>query len=406
MEKLKEIFYNHHMINTETFKKSREFLLLITLALIFFTGCATGKNNENRYIQQNINHLSLRQKIGQLFIIRPEAIDSSISLEILHSDNCPGITKLTSTMEDFFIQYPAGGFCIFDKNIQNPVQIKELNFQIHNLGSPSPLIFIDEEGGSVSRIASNKKFPVPKFNNMAEIGKTKNFDKAYNTGYEIGAYLKEYGFDIDFAPVADVNTNPKNPIIGTRAFSSDPEIAAKMDIAFLEGLHASNILGCLKHFPGHGDTKTDTHKGYAETLKTWKELKECELITFKAGIDSGVQMIMTAHISTPNITENSKPATLSYYLLTEKLRKELGFNGIIITDALEMGAIRKEYSSSEAAIQAIEAGADLILMPYDFKEAFEGLLNAVVQGRISEKRIDESVKRILQLKKQTFESPL
>lgn len=403
---MKEIFYNHHMINTGTYKKTREFLLLIILSLILLTGCATGKNHAKKITHQNTLNLSLRQKIGQLFVVRLEAIDCNIPLDILHSEHCPEATMLTSSMEDFYYQYPAGGFCIFDRNIQDPVQIKKLNSQIHSLGTPSPLIFIDEEGGTVSRIAGNRKFPVPKFSNMAEIGKTKDYNKAYNTGYEIGSYLKEYGFDIDFAPVADVNTNPANPIIGARAFSSNPEIAAKMDIAFLEGLHSSNILGCLKHFPGHGDTKTDTHKGYAETQKNWNELKECEIITFKAGIDAGVKMIMTAHISTPNITENSKPATLSHYLLTEKLRKELGFKGVIITDAMEMGAIRKEYSSSEAAIQAIEAGADIILMPYDFTEAFDGLLNAVTQGRISERRIDESVKRILNLKKQLFESSL
>lgn len=398
MEKLKEIFYNLCMVNSNCVNKFFCFsLVLITL----FTGCKTTfkTNSQNDLITSAPEpELTLQEKIGQLFVIRPEAIDESISLEILHSQYCPGTIEITSNMEDFYKQYPAGGFCLFDRNIINPEQIKKLNSSIHKLNSPSPLIFIDEEGGLVSRIAGNKNFQVPHFNNMGEIGKSGDFSKAFYAGNEIGKYLKEYGFDVDFAPVADVNTNPKNPIIGTRAFSSNPEIAAKMDIEFLKGLHSNQIFGCLKHFPGHGDTKTDTHKGYAETNKTWQQLKDCEMITFQEGILSGVQIIMTAHIAAPNVTDSSVPATLSHILLTEKLRKEMGFSGIIITDAMEMGAIRKEYTSAEGAIRAIEAGADIILMPFDYKEAFEGVLEAVKNGRLTENRIDESVNRILTLK--------
>lgn len=379
------------------FQKTRKLYFLIIL--FFITGC-TSINKKNDI---NVNsELSLRQKIGQLFVIRLESIDSAISLDLLHSQYCPGTTEINSNMQSFYDQYPAGGFCIFDRNIKNPQQIKDLNNQIHEMYSPSPFIFIDEEGGTVSRIAGNKNFSVPKFKNMGEIGKSNNSDNAYYAGLEIGSYLKEYGFDIDFAPIADVNTNPKNPVIGTRAFSNNPDTVANMDIAFLNGLHENNIFGCLKHFPGHGDTKTDTHKGYAETSKNWQQLKDCEMIPFQKGIDSKIQIIMTAHIAAPKVTESSVPATLSHLLLTEKLRKEMGFNGIIITDAMEMGAIRKEYSSAESAIQAIEAGADIILMPYDYKAAFEGVLQAVVTGRLTENRIDESVNRILKLKQQMF----
>lgn len=378
-------------------RKFKRYDFLILIAALSLSACTSTKNITFESTDQ-IKNMSLREKVGQLFVIRPESIDTTISLEELHSQYGRGITELSPEIIEYYKDYPAGGFAIFGRNITNPEQIKNLNNQLHNLNKTKPLIFIDEEGGICSRIAENKAFNVPKYKNMAEIGSTLNPQKAYDVGNVIGNYLKEYGFDVNFAPIADVNTNPKNPIIGTRAFSNSPEIAAKMDIAFLEGLHKNEIYGCLKHFPGHGDTKTDTHNGYAETLKDWDQLKKCEMITFQAGIDSGVQLIMTAHIAAPNVTGNSEPATLSSIMLTEKLRKEMGFNGIIITDALEMGAIRKQYSSSEAAIKALEAGADILLMPYDYKAAFEGVIKAVESGRISEERINESVRRVLKLK--------
>lgn len=386
-------------LNKSSFVKIFSFLLLISLF-----SCVSSKQVDNSgqkinaQIELQIKQMTLHEKIGQLFVIRPESIDNSLSLEQVHTATQNGVTKITNDIINCYNEYPAGGFALFQKNIKNPQQIINLNEQIHNLNSVKPLIFVDEEGGPISRIATNKNFYVPLYKNMAEIGNSHDEKQAYEAGKQIGSYLKHYGFDIDFAPVADVNTNPNNPVIGERAFSSDPNVAAKMDVAFLNGLKSENITGCIKHFPGHGDTRNDTHKGYVETLKDWDELKKCELITFKRCINNGVEIIMTAHISTPNITDDNKPATLSHYLLTEKLRKELKFNGVIITDAMEMGAIRKEYSSDQAAVMAVLAGADIILMPYDYKRAYDGILKAVENGTITEKRIDQSLKRILNLK--------
>ena len=204
---------------------------------------------------------------------------------------------------------------------------------------------------------------------------------------------------MDFAPVADVNTNPLNPVIGSRAFGDDPQQAARMVSRVIEGLHDSGVASCVKHFPGHGDTATDTHTGYAETLKTWEEIKNCEMIPFQAGIDAGTDMVMTAHIAAPNVTGTSEPSTISPIMLTEKLRGELGYDGLIITDALSMGAIREAYSSAEACVLCVQAGVDLLLMPYDYFEAFDGVARAVEEGRIPEERIDESVCRILRFKR-------
>ena len=207
-----------------------------------------------------------------------------------------------------------------------------------------------------------------------------------------------YGFDIDFAPVADVNTNPDNIIIGPRAFSDDPQVAAPMITNYLQGLEDAGVIGCIKHFPGHGDTKTDTHFGYASTQKTWAEMMDCEMVTFKAGIKWGCQLIMTAHIGAPNVTGSDIPSTMSSVILQDKLRGELGYQNIIITDGMEMGAITQQFSSAEAAVKSIQAGVDIVLGPKNLVEAFDAVINAVNKGTISEERINQSVRRILKLR--------
>ena len=198
--------------------------------------------------------------------------------------------------------------------------------------------------------------------------------------------------------MADVNTNPENIIIGPRAFSSDPAVAAPMVTNYLQGLKNAGITGCIKHFPGHGDTKNDTHFGYAQTLKTWDQMKECEMVTFKAGIQWGCQLIMTAHIGAPNVTGSDVPSTMSPIILQNKLRGELGYKNIIITDGMEMGAITQQYTSAEAAVGSILAGVDIVLGPRYFTEAFDAVMEAVRIGTIPEERINQSVRRILKLR--------
>jgi beta-N-acetylhexosaminidase len=173
-----------------------------------------------------------------------------------------------------------------------------------------------------------------------------------------------------------------------------------MVVNYLQGLKDAGVTGCMKHFPGHGDTKADTHYGYAQSLKTWEELMGCEMITFKAGIAWGTQLIMTAHIGVPNVTGADIPATMSSVILKDKLRGELGYRNIIITDAMEMGAITQQYSNAEAAVGTLQAGADIVLGPQHFVEAFDAVVKAVEDGRLSESRIDNSVRRILKLKSQ------
>ena len=333
----------------------------------------------------------LRNKVGRLFVVRPESLDPSIrwksDLELPEY----ALSSLNRRMRAFAREYPVGGVVLFGHNIQSPGQLRSFTAALKTLPG-RPLVCIDEEGGRVSRIARNPAFDVPRFESCARIAES---DSAYSAARSIGHYLKEYGFDLDFAPLADVNTNPDNPVIGTRAFSSDPSRAAAMVSDFVRGLLDEHIQPCLKHFPGHGDTSQDTHSGFASISRGWDSLLSCgELQPFLAGIDAGAKMVMVAHICAREVTGDSTPSSLSKTIIEDKLRSELGFDGVVITDALEMGAITEEYSSAEAAVKAILAGADMLLAPLDFREAFDAVVDAVERGIIPKSRIDSSLARI------------
>ena len=360
-----------------------------------------GAQAEEDGMMEKLESMTLREKVGQLFMIRPDALEGRFSPAELGDNSIIGTTKVTDEMKEVYAQYPCGGFALFRKNITAPNQLLAFTRALHGMGGIRPVLGIDEEGGRIARIANHPVgFGVPQFEPMGEIAAAGDPARAYEAGRAIGGYLKAYGLDVDFAPVADVNTNPLNPVIGDRAFGDDPKVAAQMVVNVVEGLRDAGIAGCLKHFPGHGDTATDTHTGYAETLKTWDAISACEMIPFRAGIGAGAEWIMTAHIAAPSVTGSDEPSTMSYTMLTEKLRGELGYDGIIVTDALSMGAITEKYTSSEACILCIEAGADVLLMPYDYFEAFDGVVSAVEEGRISQERINESVYRVLRFKEQ------
>ena len=356
---------------------------------------------EDDPILRRIAGMTLREKVGQMFMVRPDALEGRFGPAELEDNSITGAIAVTQEMRAVYAQYPCGGFALFRKNMLTPDQLRAFTDDLHDLSAVPPMLAVDEEGGRIARIANHPaNFGVPKFPAMGKIAADGDEDLAYRAGLEIGTYLCEYGFDIDFAPVADVNTNPRNPVIGDRAFGDDPDTAAGMVRQVVRGLHDGGTAACVKHFPGHGDTGTDTHTGYAETRKTWEQLRDCEMIPFRAGIDEGADLVMTAHIAAPQVTGSSEPATMSYTILTEKLRGEMGFDGLIVTDALSMGAIRKAYSSAEACVRCVQAGADVLLMPYRYFEAFDDVVQAVESGVIPESRIDESVYRILRFKRE------
>ena len=348
-------------------------------------------------VEAQLSKMTLREKVGQMFFVRMETLDTTIHWNAYSDLMENPILEVNKTMRDVNENYPVGGLILYAWNIDDETQLSKLISQIRALNG-NPLLCIDEEGGRVARIANNPNFNVKKYESMAAIGATGDPKNAYECGNTIGSYLKRYGFDIDFAPVADVNTNPENIIIGPRAFSDKPEVAATMVTNYLQGLKDAGVTGCIKHFPGHGDTKADTHYGYASTQKTWTEMMDCEMVTFKAGIKWGCQLIMTAHIGAPKITGSDIPSTMSPVILQDKLRGELGYQNIIITDGMEMGAITQQYSSAEAAVSSIQAGVDIVLGPKNLVEAFDAVIDAVNKGTISEEHINQSVRRILKLK--------
>ena len=379
--------------------------LLMLAAILTYGILLTSCTNEDSpvipddEIEAQLDKMTLKEKIGQMFYVRLESLDTTIHWNTYADLQKNPMHDLNKTIRGVNAKYPIGGLILYAWNIQDEPQLAKLISDIRALNG-KPLLCIDEEGGRIARIAKNENFDVEVIGPMADIGKTGDPKNAYHAGNVIGTYLTKYGFDIDFAPVADVNTNPDNIIIGDRAFSDKPEVAAPMVVSYLQGLKDAGVTGCVKHFPGHGDTKTDTHFGYASTQKTWAEMLQCEMVTFKAGIDWGCQLIMTAHIGTPNVTGSDVPATMSSVILQDKLRGELGYQNIIITDGMEMGAITMQYTSEEAAVNSIKAGVDIVLGPKNFVPAFEAVLKAVEEGTITEERINQSVRRILKMKKQ------
>lgn len=374
-------------------------LLICCMSL---TSCSendsSGGSSPESEVEEMLRKMTLREKVGQLFFVRPEALDPDIHWENPPTDLAPlKLQEVNEKMKRQNKSYPVGGIILYDWNINDEAQLAKFLPQLKALNG-KPLICIDEEGGRVARLANNPNFHVKKYESMAAIGATGNPANAYECGNTIGTYLKRYGFDIDFAPVADVNTNPDNIIIGKRAFSDDPAVAAPMVVNYLQGLKDAGIVGCIKHFPGHGDVKTDTHYGYAQTQKTWAEMLSCEMVTFRAGINWGCQLVMTAHIGAPKVIGSDIPSTMSSVMLQNKLRGELGYRNIIVTDALEMGAITKQYTNVDAVLGCLQAGVDIVLCPKEYAEVFDAVVKAVENGTISETRLNDSVRRILRLK--------
>ena len=373
---------------------------ILCCGALFFTSCSDDDSSSGSSddVEEQLQKMTLREKVGQLFYVRPETLAPSIEWDSYDDLQVDPLQEVTEEMKSVNEKYPVGGVILYAWNIDDEKQLARIISDIRKLKG-QPVLCIDEEGGRIARIAKNPNFDVEVIGPMGEIGETGDPKNAYHAGNVIGTYLRKYGFDIDFAPVADVNTNPDNIIIGNRAFSDDPEVAAPMVTNYLQGLKDAGIVGCIKHFPGHGDTQNDSHTGYVQSLKSWEEMKDCEMVTFKAGIQWGCQLIMTAHIAVPKVTGSDIPSTLSSVVLQDKLRGELGYQNIIITDGMEMGAITKHYSSGEAAVRSIQAGVDIVLGPKDFIEAFDAVMAAVEAGTITEDRINQSVRRILKLKK-------
>ena len=374
-------------------------LLGATLALSCI-GCGTTHNTDSTSqnipdktdkVQQIVDSMSLEEKVAQLFLVQPEAI-----VDIGTATAAGDATKQAIN------KTPVGGFVYFSDNLQSEQQVQDMlrNVQKYSedrIGLPA-FLSVDEEGGTVARVASTGRFDVTDVGDMAKIGASGDVQQARQAGETIGSYLSELGFNLDFAPDADVLTNPDNTVVKKRSFGSDPRVVSDMSLAVAQGLAQHQVYSVYKHFPGHGATVGDTHQGYAYTDKTLDELKQGELIPFENAIQNNAAFIMAAHISAPRVTGDDTPASLSKTMITDILRGQMGYDGIVVTDAMNMGAVTEQYTSAQAAVKALQAGADLVLMPEDFQEAYQGVLDAVKDGTLTEQRINESVTRIVKVK--------
>ncbi|SFC47456.1 glycoside hydrolase family 3 protein [Butyrivibrio sp. YAB3001] len=404
------------------FAKLLSIALVLTMltATCALTGCASDQSPEAQ-VSKIVSKMTLDEKISQMII------------PAIRTWNEENVTDLSAVPElsKALRRHQYGGVILFGSNITGNAQVTRLlhdlqenNRMIENTSIHIPYLTpVDEEGGIVVRLTSGTRMT----GNMA-IGATEDAEgNALKTGTILGEELAALGFNADFAPDIDVNNNPNNPVIGTRSFSDDPALVAKLGTAYTKGLSNSHIIATYKHFPGHGDTGVDSHIGTPSVEKTYDEIKETELVPFKSAIENGAEMIMTAHITYPLIDEEKTfgdgvtrgfyPATMSKKMITDILRTDMGYNGVVVTDALEMDAIDEaglvpgEKGSAEYSIniakEVINSGVDLLLLPRDitdpeavsfYEEYISGIASKVKSGEIDKKRIDESVKRILTLK--------
>ena len=331
--------------------------------------------------QKTIADMSLDEKIGQLIFA--------------------GIagTTVDSNTKSLLTKYKVGGIIFYKDNLINPSQTVQLLNQVKSEnGQKVPLLLgVDQEGGRVTRLPGGLiNFPTNK-----EIGAINNSQFSYQVGTMLGKELKEFGFNLDFAPVLDINSNPNNPVIGDRSYGNNAEIVSKLGIQTFKGIQSQNIIPTIKHFPGHGDTSVDSHLELPIVNKSLQQLKELELIPFEKAINSGADVVMVAHILLPKLDADF-PSSMSKNIITGILRKQLDYSGVVITDDVTMGAIIDHYSIGRAAVESVKAGSDIILVGHGYNnavEAISSLKSAVQKGEITEQRINESVSRILELKK-------
>lgn len=332
--------------------------------------------------QKLLDSMTTREKICQLLIMQPEFIEGAAG----------DVKALSPALEETLRTYPIGGVLLSLENMDSANQLQALTAAFQDTAEIPMLISVDEEGGRISRL-------------MLRVGTTK-LDNMYayrNDGpgvarmnaRTLGRDLAAFGFNTDFAPVADVWSNPENEVIGERAYSDDFGTAAELVAAAVQGFHDSGTICCLKHFPGHGSTRTDSHKEAAYVDASLDELRRGELLPFRSGIEAGADMVMVGHLTIPDV--DSVPATFSKKLVTDLLRDELGFSGVIITDGLEMNAAGTE-SDGKKALRALNAGCDLLLGLYDLPGTVRALEQAVETGALTPEALDAHVLRVLAMK--------
>ena len=367
--------------------------LFVVMALSTYIFVFNNKNvlNENNsgfkkdktvdeYVDFNFKKMSLRDKISQMLIL------------YYYSDTVSEGIK--ETIKDNKI----GGFILFEENITSYEKTLKFVKELQNNSDIPLFISIDQEGGNVQRFNSLTDHEVTKIPYMYNLGLTNNEKLSYDVGRVMAEELRTIGVNMTFAPVIDIYSNKDNKVIGKRSFGSDKELVSKMAMSLSKELNGNGVISVYKHFPGHGDTSIDSHYNLPIINKTKEELLNNELVPFKKAIENNADVIMIGHLAVPKLTGDNIPASLSDKVITKLLKEELKFNGLVVTDALNMGALTKNYSTEEIYSKSINAGVDLLLMPGSSKKAIDTIENLVKNGKIEEEKINQSVKKILELK--------
>ncbi len=337
--------------------------------------------NQDQWVESTLNGLTLGQKVGQILMA-----------------GFPG-TGVDPEIKRLIEKCHVTGACLFGTNVQDPLQVRELTRSLQELaarqGDPPLLLAIDQEGGIVTRL----KWPFAVFPGNMALGAAGSEDAAHRAASVLAKEMKAVGLNVDFAPVLDVNDNPTNPVIGIRSFGADPEAVGRLGTATVRGFQDNGLAACAKHFPGHGDTELDSHLSLPRVPHDWPRLEAVGLLPFRGAIAAGVASIMTAHVTFPAVED--LPATLSQKVLTGLLRQRLGFQGVIFTDSLDMKAIADNFGDQEAAVMAVQAGAD-VLLPLGSLEhqlmVYQALIKAVQDDFVTESRLDASLRRVLAMK--------
>jgi beta-N-acetylhexosaminidase len=381
--KLSKGFYNRNWFNdklsrySSTFESSMISPVLLPILPV-----------EEKILMTILDNMSLKEKLGQLFI-----------LDLKNRDTDLYYTELDDGLKDFIGEFQPGGVILFSKNIYSNEQVSLFLSHLQSFSEIPLFTAVDQEGGRVARLNNSSNMVVLKTPSHQFLGTINDPLSTWEIARITGESLKALGFNMNLAPVADINSNPDNPVLGDRSFSGNSEIVSRMVKPYIQGLHESGVMSVVKHFPGHGDTSTDPHSRDVSINLTLSELQERELLPFYAGIAQGTAGVMTAHIKTPMITgTEGYPVSISFFFIQDFLREKMNFDGIVISDSFSMAAIENYWTPEESASLFIAAGGDIILRPSNAKAAMEGLVQSLKDGMLSEERINESVLRILAAK--------
>lgn len=337
-------------------------------------------------VTASIAEMPLEDKVAGLFLTTPEAI-TGVGKAVQAGDGT----------RDALSRYAVGGLVYSSRNIQSREQLVEMLSNTKSMSKYPLFLAIEEDGDGASGVAGSG-IGTEAAGDMWGIGESGNTETAYQSGVQTASYLKELGFNLNLGPAADLTEAPDQSIVGKDSYGKDPGMAGSMAASAVSGMEDTGISACLKHFPGIGLAASDPAKGMAVLDRSMQDLQAAELEAFRMGTSSEVDMVMVSHVSLPQILGDQRPCSLSEEIVTDVLRGELGYQGIILTDAMDQGAVTEYYAAGEAAVMALKAGCDMVYMPGNFEEAYQAVLSAVKEGVIAQERVEESLKKIYRVK--------